>query len=279
MRFDESLEYSFLGVFLIFFLFIFFLFHFRLIVIKIFGLINAVDFTMYQTKMDHYGFRKFDRFSYYKYKVEKRLVKAPAKIAQKTTGVMSQKEIKKAKDYSFTGFYSSLLSLFIFFLSLGFLIFPSMWRFKSERIEHLFVGTMNQNEIQMNWRMPLTITGYRITRALFMGNVAYVLFLFLLKELFFLDQTSLYGWFIFIVLWIAIITLLPIPGTEGYDHWEMSRFSWIFSWVILFIGMSSILVFSSAIYTLLMFVLASIAILMAYFWRKVMVKGEKLETR
>lgn len=262
----EYPPYSFLSVFLVFFCFILFLLFSRMIFMKLFGVANGFYIFMRQTALDRYGLRKYDRLSNVSYRLEKKTVNPTAKIG-KLFGIKTN---YKSQDYRFDGIPSSILSIIIYIFTLGVIIFPSLWRYQVEKIPHLFPGVLHNREIAMNWVLPIEVTGYRISRVLFMGSLFYVLFAFFMKFLFLSEDNVFYWWFFFILFWIAIFNLLPIPGTAGFDFYWYSKFAWISAITVVTLGIFAVLVFEDPAYTIVVGGISFIAMVFVFLWRNLL---------
>lgn len=267
-RFEPQAFDPFLNIFFTFIFFLLLVFFSRLFLIKLVSCYNGFSTTLYQTYFDRFGLRHFDRLSYVKSNVEGKIVKAPLELGKRINS-----SIEKIHYYiqpyggNFKGIPLSIFSIIIYIFTLGFIIFPSQWRFKTEKIPHLFVGTVHLKETEMAWIHPMSATGFRKSRVLFSGFLFYLVIGIVMKYVLLLDDTKLFGWLYFALFWIAIISLLPIPGTEGYDLWNFSRFSWISAITLIIFGMFAILVFDSFSYAILISAFAFVIATLVYLWK------------
>lgn len=241
---------NFMNVFLAFFLFILLTLTLRLYFMKSVSYFNGFEIKKYITDFDRYGIRDYDRFSYYK----------PRSIVDEDLG---KKEIVR---YNQKGLPSIFISFFIYIFSIGFIIFPSVWRYKVKKIDYMYAGTYHKKEVGLPWVETIDVTGYRYSRTLFAGFVFYFFYLVLLSFMGFSISTYNY-WFYFITMWIAIITTLPIPGTEGYDLFICSRFAWICAITMNVLGFLAILIFNNLTYLIFTVSFCMIMIIFLYFWK------------
>ncbi len=86
-----------------------------------------------------------------------------------------------------------------------------------------------------------------------MGFFYYFLFA-QFTEIFF-KSSEIYIWLQAIVFYIAFFTFIPIPGSEGYELYIRDGFGYMMLLPILFVGMLSIVVFKSVIFTSLVVLL------------------------
>lgn len=236
IRFIEHVE-SFLASFLLFFFFFSILLYGRLIVLKLVGYYYGVQISLYQTKVDRYFLRSYDR------------------ISSNTKGNLK-------------AIPSLFISLFLYLLSFGLLIFPSVWNYKYKKIPHKFIGTRYKFEVA--GMFPMNITNYRIGKILFIGYIYYFIFALIYVTLFSLTSVGL--WLLFSLFWIALFSLIPLLGTEGYEIYFRNKFSWISALTILIISVFMLLVFSSFFLILLSATLISAIVILGLFIREVMSK-------
>lgn len=213
---------------------------------------QGFEIHLQQIYFNRYGLRRFEKLSY---DIDR--VSAHAKFAEQ----------HHSKD-SFKGIPLTLLSLFLYVLTLGLLIFPSLWTFKKKKIPHIFTGSQYKYEGEMLYLRNVDVTDYRFSKSLFAGFAYYALFALFMKV--FLDGLfDLYGWLMLSLCWIALITLLPIMGTEGYELWIRNRFAWSCAFVVVFFTFLAVLAFNSAWYTLVLSFLAVCVGLFVVLYKKV----------
>lgn len=214
LRFSQ--QSSFIELFIQYFLFIVFLIASRLFIMKLIAYRHGIQLFLYQTSFSKYGPRKYDSISAF---------------------------ARDSLNMKFKGIPSSILAILIYIITFGVIIVPSLWRYKSRIIPHLYIGTREKFEYQMGFMLRRSVTDYRMMKILFGGFLYYFLFALVLKVI--LPQEYFYSWFTFIVFWFAFFTLLPIIGTEGYDLYVRSRLGYISAIVILLLGGLSLLIFES----------------------------------
>jgi len=165
------------------------------------------------------------------------------------------------------------LSILIYILTLGVVIFPAMWRYKTKIIPHKFIGTKQRLEAVGNvpyFMVARDVTHYRLSKAFFAGYLHYLIFAFFLKSIYNMIESEMIIWFIFIIFWIAFITMIPILGTEGFDYFKKGKIGWLCTNVILFLGLLSILIFKTT--TMVIFSTAiSFVIIFTYMFYKEMI--------
>ena len=118
------------------------------------------------------------------------------------------------------------------------------------------------------------ISEYRKSKAIFAGFLFYFIAAVFLKVFFNLIKDTFFNWFTYILFWIAFVTILPIPGTEGYEFWRKNNFAWIMAITILILGMLSLVVFNSIIYVISVTVLTSVIMIFIIYWKKIMSSDE-----
>ena len=236
IRFSQ--QATFISSFLQYFLFIFFLIASRLIFMKLIAYRHGIELFLYQTSFSKYGPRKYDSLSAF---------------------------ARDSLNMKFKGIPSSILSFIIFIITFGILIVPSLWRYKSKIIPHLYIGTKEKFEYQMGFMIRRSVTDYRMMKIIFGGFLYYFIFALVLKVI--LPQEYFYSWFTFIVFWFAFFTLLPIIGTEGYDLYARSRLGYVSAIVILLLGGISLLLFQSLMTILSIVAVIGSLVLFVIFYR------------
>ena len=203
---------------------------------KLIGYFNAFEIDLYQTYFDRFWVNAWDRITFF-------------------TGN------KK-------GIPMSIISVIIYILTLGFIIYPGIWNYKIKKIPHLFLGTRQKFENQMGHMVNIDISDYRYSKALFFGFL-YYFFAALILKIFF-ENTNNYFWFQFIIFWICFATLIPIFGNEGYEYFRRNNFAWISSFTILILGFVSIFIFESVSYIIGATIISSLIVIFYLFWRKLL---------
>ena len=245
LRFSETNE-SFAFIFITFVLFFFIMLFLRLLTMKIYGSSRCgTEVFMYQTHFDRFWINPWDRMSYH--------------------------VNNKVKNSSFKGFPMTFISVIIYILTLGTIVFTSVWNYKYKKIPHIHLGTQKHGEVSMSHLYNVEISDVRISRILFTGFLFYFIFGLLVKVLF--SEFSLYYWFLFIIFWTGFISLIPILGTEGYELWSKGRFLWFSAFATLVLGMLSLLIFQSILYVLLLGGFSIILVIFVYFYKDLMGGG------
>ena len=230
--------------------FIFIVLYLRLLFIKIFAYKNAFNIYLYLTYFDRYGFRSYDKLSYYFNKVIKLKNVRDSFIFKK----QSSSNLNK-------GVPTYLISLILYVLTATFLIFPSIWNYKIKEIPFKFFGYKKKFE-----KMPFIYTNfYRFSIAIFSGYFFYVLVIIFLKFTNLFNNLRFY--FSFIIFWIAFFSLIPIPGTEGFELFFKNRFLWYSAITILVSSLVFYIVDSFTIYISLI-CFTAIIVLFSYLWKK-----------
>lgn len=240
---EKIIDFS---VFIYFFLFIFIILSLRLVFMKIVAYRNGFEIFIRQTHFDRYGFRMYDKISYYSHNIR--------------------------HNKNFHGIPTSIISILLYLFSLGMIIFPSMWNYTYKKLEHMHLGTHFHDEYLYPHMFNIGVSDYRVSKSLFAGFLFYVIIAFFLKVFFSIIGETLFNWYSFILLWIAFITILPIFGTEGYEFWRKNNFAWICMITILILGMFSIFIFESIWYVLAVTIFTSFVIICIAYWKKIMKK-------
>ena len=168
----------------------------------------------------------------------------------------------------FKGIPTIFISIFIYILTLGFLIFPSLWNYTYRKIPYLHFGTQMRREVSMSMNFNIEVSDVRISKTLFTGFIYYIVFALLLRIIF--GNSDFFYWFLLIIFWIGFFTLMPIIGSEGYELWSRDKFYWFSSFVILVIGTLSLLVFQKISYSIIIGIISIIIIIFTYFYKNLM---------
>lgn len=264
-RFEIS-EHSLFYVFFLFFAFLLVTFALRLLVMKLISIYHGFNLYIRHYYFDKYGLRTYDSLSAFKHRVERKVVKTPLTIGKNFSPTLRKIQYEPNKD--FKGIPSPLVSIILYIFSIGFIIFPSMWRYRTKKVDHLFMGTQYYSELQLDWIPVTEVSGFRLSRVHFTGFLFYVLFGVFLKFFPLTANSEFFYWYIFMLFYIAIITLIPIPGTEGYDFFSYSRFAWISAITTVIVGMLCTLIFEDLTYIITVGSVCSIMIVAVYFWKK-----------
>ncbi len=245
-RFSKENE-TIANVFLFFFIFIFILFIFRIMFMKIIAYKNGFEIEIRHTHFDRYGIRLYDKMSYYSQNI--------------------------FHNHTYKGIPTFAITILIYIFTLGVIIFPSMWNYNYKKIGHMHIGTHQEEEYSMAHMYNIGISEYRKSKAIFAGFLFYFIAAVFLKVFFNVIGETFFNWFSFILFWIAFVTILPIPGTEGYEFWRKNNFAWIMAITILILGMLSLVVFNSVIYVISVTVLTSVIMIFIIYWKKMMGGG------
>ena len=279
VRFNDNTSTTFAQAFVTFFAFLAVLFISRQIFMKFYALQNGFEIRFNQSIFNRYGFASYDTLSYWAHEAEKKTygvgLDVYGKVKKKPDGPLY-------KYHKLEGIGASIISLFIYLLTLGFIIYPNMWSYRFKTIPHRFIGTQKRYEVhQRTFLFNIEVTDYRKSLIYMAGFIYYFIFGYLLK--FFLEGSGeFYFWLVFALYWIALITLIPIPGSEGFEFWKKNTLAWILTLTILITGMISLLVLKSFWYVILSVLLAFLIALCTRIWRSLMKKesfGEKGDWR
>ena len=162
----------------------------------------------------------------------------------------------------------SIFTILIYVLTLASLVYPSVWKYNIKKIAHLHIGTQHYFESTGDIYFNMEVSDYRFSKVLIGGFFYYFIFGLLLKFLLF--QTEHYFWYVFILYWVAMFTLVPIPGNEGFELFKRNAFGWIIIFTILVLGMVALFVFDDFWYMMTITAFSSIAILFTILWRRIM---------
>lgn len=220
-------------LFIQFLIFFTFLFISRLFFMKFIALKQGMQLYFYQTKFSKYGIKKYN-------------------------------EIRDAKTHKAKKIPMSIISLFIYFLTFGVFIYSAIFRYKFEKVPHLFIGTKQKWEYKYSFMSNQDISDYRKMKVLFSGYLFYFIFALLLKAIF--PSNLYYSWFTFALFYIAFISLIPVFGTEGFDLFQRNRFAYISSITMLSLVMISTLIFESMSYVILSSVFTTLIIVTIIFY-------------
>lgn len=246
VRFSKENEII-LNVLFSFFIFIFLLLLSRIMFMKIIAYKNGFEIEIRQTYFDRYGIRLYDKISYYNRNVW--------------------------HNHHYKGIPTTAISIFIYIFTLGTIIFPSMWSYNYKKLEHMHIGTHQVGEYDMPHMYNIGVSEYRKSKAIFAGFLFYFIAAIFLKVFFNLIGETFFNWFSFILFWIAFVTILPIPGTEGYEFWRKNNFAWIMAITILILGMLSVIIFNSILYVIVVAALSSTVLVFVAYWKKIMGGG------
>ena len=226
-------EVSLFGNLVLFSVFIFVLLSLRILFMKFVAYRNGFEVEMRNSYFDRYWFNNYDRLS-----------------------------------YSFPGIKGVpmiFVSLIIYILTLGMVILPSVWGYNMKVIPHKHIGT----KMRYDKAMFEGISFYRYGKMMFAGFLFYVIFALLLKA--FEDAFGEYFyWLLFVIFWIAFVTMIPILGTEGFNFLSRAKFGWVSALVILVTGILSILAFNSMMFVLGMGVVCILIVMFMLLWKRLM---------
>lgn len=243
-----NLPNQFIELLIKIFIFIFILLYTRLLFIKAVAYKNAFEIDLKITYLDRYYLNTYDKLSYYKKKIPE-----------------ISSHIQNLKD-TFKGIPSTIISFIIYFLTLGLIIYPSLWNYKFNKISVLHVGTRQRFESSYFHNT----SDYRFSKALFMGFIFYFLFATILKIFTTLIGLTFYNIFTLILYYIAFISIIPIPASEGYELFRRNPFAWINAIMILIITMIALLIFNNFLYMIIVIIISLIAVFMVLLWKDLM---------
>lgn len=237
MRFSNS-EMPFPLVFILFIFFFIFMLFGKILIMKIDAYRHGFEIHLRQTYFDRYGLRVYDTIS-----------------------------SKMPRPETFKGIPMIFISFFIYIFSFGFIVFPCLWNYTVKKIPYKHIGTYERFEHSSASHFK-EITYFRYSKVIFLGFIYYLFYAFILKL--FLSNTELYYWFMAIIFWIAFITIMPIPGSEGYELYGKNLFAWFSVVPILILGMLALLVFQNIFLTMLAIVLLVFLVFAVVFYKYVM---------
>lgn len=220
-------------VFLVFFVIIFLA---RLAVMKMIGYSNAFHIYLRQNHFDRYWIRPWDKFSYY------------------------------VGDDSFKGFPMSFIAIFLYVMTLGMLIFPILWNFEHKKIPHKLLGNRKKFENLNPTMQNIDISDFRLAKTFFAGFM-YYFFAALVLKLFSTVTGEYYWWFMFSIFWIALLTLIPIPSSDGYELWIRNRPLWLAAVVSMIAGLFAMIIFKSIWLVLIVVVMVTLLALFMMHWK------------
>ena len=241
---------SLLSTFVVFFLFLFVLLSLRLLFMKAIAYRNGFGFNMKMTYFDRYSFRFYDRVSHI-------MDGKPAKIVIPT--------VKMNK-----GVPMPFVSMLIYIFSLGFFIFPCLWRYNCKKIPHLYSRIKQKYEKLEGASFGIGVSNYRISKVFFGGFLFYFIFGLFLKTFEPIIGSNFTTWFMFALYWIAFTTLVPILGTEGYEFFKRGRFGWISAITVLILGMIGTLIFPSIATILIVTAISTFLVILVMLYKKMM---------
>ncbi len=157
------------------------------------------------------------------------------------------------------------ISLAIYILSLGTIMFTSVWSYEYSKIRHRYLGTQQNLEDYY-----IMVSNLRYSKILFLSYVYFVLTGFIFKMLYNLTNDKIFLWFLGYTYWIAIVGLIPILGTVGFEVFFRHKFSWYSSMMIVFLGFITTFLFNSLGYTVFFFIFSTIVMIFVLFWTTLM---------
>jgi hypothetical protein len=231
-------NYNLLSLLTIFFIFIYFLLYLRLLFMKRSAYHLGIELNLKAQYFDQYWYKNRHRVTKYIPGVQK-------------------------------GIFVPFVSSIIYILTLGIVIFPAFWYYETKIIPHKHIGTRSFFEGFLPIIGFKEVSEYRYSRALFSGFIFYVVAALLIKFIFGFENDFSIA-FIFIIFYMAIISLIPIPRTEGLDLFFKNLFAWHSALAIIFSSLIFVVFLRDLMY-LIMFVGLLSAILIFYiFWRRIM---------
>ena len=218
--------------------FLFFLFFLRLIFMKVVAYYDGFELDMKLIWINRYWFRAWDKISYWWF----------TPISRK-------------------GIPIYVLSLFLYFLSFGFFVFPNFINYDYKKIPHRYFLTEKHFE---NYPTHRHVSDYRFSKSLFAGVLFYFLFAFAMKYCVDVFNYSFFSIYIIILFYVAIFSTLPIPLTEGYELYSRNKSAWIAGISILILGFFALIVFKNIFLIIGLTFLSIIIISITILWRKLM---------
>lgn len=176
-------------------------------------------------------------------------------------------KIRPVEHSSYKGVPFIFISILVYILSFGFIIFPAVWTYKITKIKHLFIGTKEKYDAQLSFHYNVDISQYRRSKALMAGFVFYFFFAILVKFVTNLFDLSFYNWYVLIIFWFAFSSIIPIIGTEGYLLYRYNWFAYISVMTILILGLLSLLIFSNLFYVLMVAFFSIVVTIFYWYWK------------
>jgi len=256
-RFGDGL--SFIESFFSFFLFLFVLLYVRFLVMKTVGIFNALDLNIEDMYFDRYWIHEWNRLSYW----------FGSKTTDSWVSGITSFAVRKKND-NFKGIPMTIFSIVIYILTLGFVIFPNLWKYKTNKVSHLHLGKRQLFEYGSSLSMlqVMEITDWRYSKVLFSGFFYYFITGVIIKLIFSGSEFALYPWFVFALYWIAFVSIIPIFSSEGYELWSRNSVAWLCAFTIIFWGMLALLVFESLVYVFWVTLISFLLVLLVFFWRR-----------
>lgn len=236
LRFENT-NLDLLSAFVIFFIFLFLLLFLRQVFMKYFAYKNGFEINLKMTYFNMYGFNDYQMLS---------------------------KKMNKVNMNNRRGMPTPFLSLLLYVITFGFIIYPANFRFELKKIPYMAFGMKKHLESEMYQ----DITNYRYTQILFFGFLYYFIIALIIKIIPKIFFGEFHLWFLFTTFYIGLITLVPLIGTEGYELFLKGKFAWISSLVILIIGTLSIIVFKSIILTIIVSIFVTLITLFIIKYRE-----------
>lgn len=230
VRFASEIVSLFANI-VLFFLFILVLLSLRLLFMKFVAYRNGFEMSMRDAMFDRYWFNNYDRISY------------------------SFPGVK--------GIPMIFVSLILYVLTLGLIIFPSTWKYDMKVIPHRHIG----KRLMYDKDMFEGISFYRYGKMMFAGYLFYLVFALFIK-VFEKSFDEYFYWFIFVIFWIAFVNMIPILGTEGFNFFSRAKFGWISAFVILCVGLLALLAFESLMFVVVMGVVSVFIVMLVLLWKR-----------
>ncbi len=233
-KFNQNI--SLFGEFIKLILFISPLLFIQVILMKFYAYRNGFKLILHRFNIDRFWFNAWDRISYY---------------------------VPRLKN----GITSTTFAILLYILSFGFVVFASLFNFKTKQIPHLYTGTIQKFE---NYPTHRAVSNYRYSKALFVGFIYFFAFGFILKLICSIMGISFYNEYTFVFYYIAIFSTLPFPFTYGYDLYAKNPNAWITAISILFFSLLILLIFKNNVLIIWTFILSSIVIIITILWKMLM---------
>ena len=228
-------QYRFIEIFIIIFIFIFILLFLRLTIMKIIAYNYAFEIIFTTTYFNKYWLNKYSTLE--------TLIFNPFQ--------------KKHRLKKFKGINNNISIILLNILTYGLLIFPYSYKYQKKKIEWKFIGTTYEFENLDPGVSSLEISYFRLNKAI-LGGFFFFFIAFLFSKIL-LSNFELYPFFIFIILYLSILYLLPfINISEGYnlvEYEKLLNINLFLSIIFILLGLFLSLFFDNIFYSFLIGIL------------------------
>jgi hypothetical protein len=247
-------RYSFLEIYVLYLIFLMIFYVLQLYFMKFVAYYYGFEIFLYQTYFDRYFLAPWDSIS--------QKIKSVSKMTHKEKLEYSQTENGKIP--------MVLISVILFILTLGFLIYPSVYNYKYKRIpfRHFGKKSIFESEKSLPFLFHKEISDYRFSMSIFAGFIFYFLFALILKIFF--SSFEFYLWFLFMIIYLAFISLIPIFGSSGYELFMRNNFAWLSTFAIFVFGFFSIFIFDNIFLIVIAIMFTFICVTIVSLWKKLM---------